>query len=152
MQKRNSTVYNYSPYTVGKLYPARPQIIMQGRWLEELGFLIGEKVTLSCEEGRIVIEKASAFTNAPQNMGEGMVAETGSYSYGEGQERMADLKTALSKTFALESEIKTLFAAAAFDGYDDLSALSIDDTDSDQLFLLDELQEIMVKLVVSSNL
>ena len=84
MQKRNLTIYNYSPYTVGKLYPARPQIIIQGRWLEDLGFLIGEKVTLSCEEGRIVIEKASAFANVPQNNAEGMVAETGSYSYGEG--------------------------------------------------------------------
>lgn len=60
---------------------------------------------------------------------------------------MADLKTALLKTFALESEINTLFAAAAFDGYDDLSALPIDDTDSDQLFLFDELQAIMIKLL-----
>ncbi len=44
MQKRNLTVYNYSPYTVGKLYPARPQIIIQGRWLEDLGFLIGKRL------------------------------------------------------------------------------------------------------------
>ena len=60
---------------------------------------------------------------------------------------MADLKTVLSKTFAMESEIKALFWVATFDGYDELSNLPIDDADSDQLFLLDELQAIMIKLL-----
>ena len=60
---------------------------------------------------------------------------------------MADLKTTLSKTFALESEIKSLLSAAAFDGYDELCRLPIDETDSDQLFLRDELQAIMMKLL-----
>lgn len=84
MQKRNLTVYNYSPYIVGKVYPSRPQIIIQGRWLENLGFSIGEKVTLSCEEGRIIIEKASAFTAIPETNTISMVAEADHFSYGEG--------------------------------------------------------------------
>lgn len=76
MQKRNLTVYNYTPYIVGKVYSSRPQIIIQGRWLEDLGFSIGEKVTLSCEEGRIIIEKASAFANVQEPALISMVAET----------------------------------------------------------------------------
>ncbi len=64
---------------------------------------------------------------------------------------MADLKTTLSKTFALESEIKALFSAAAFDDYYELSGLHINSTDSDQLFLLDELQVIMAKLLEVKN-
>lgn len=64
---------------------------------------------------------------------------------------MADLKTTLFKTFALESEIKALLSAAAFDGYDELSGLHIDETDSDQLFLRNELQAIMMKFLEVKN-
>lgn len=64
---------------------------------------------------------------------------------------MADLKTALSKTFALESEIETLFRVSTFDRYDDLSGLDIDRTDSDQLFVLDQMQAIMTNLLEAKN-
>ena len=64
---------------------------------------------------------------------------------------MADLKTALSKTFALESKIETLFGVSTFDRYDDLSDLDIDRTDSDQLFLLDQLQAIIMNLWEAKN-
>ena len=83
MKKRNLTVYCYSPYTIGKTYPSRPQIIIQGRWLADLGFSIGEKVTLTCEEDRIVIEKASASMDTQENKEIGMVAEPDN-PYGRG--------------------------------------------------------------------
>lgn len=83
MQKRNLTIYNYTPYIVDKVYPSRPQIIIQDRWLENLGVSIGEKVTLTCEEGRIIIEKTSAFTAMPENNTISMVAEADHFSYGE---------------------------------------------------------------------
>lgn len=35
----------------------RSQIILQGKWLESLGFSIGDKVIVDCQLDRIVIEK-----------------------------------------------------------------------------------------------
>lgn len=32
-----------------------PQIVLQGKWLQGLGFSIGDKVTITCEQDRIVI-------------------------------------------------------------------------------------------------
>lgn len=53
MSKRTLTVYAGS----GKGYSYISQIILQGKWLETLGFSIGDKVTVDCQLGRIVIEK-----------------------------------------------------------------------------------------------
>ena len=52
MSKRTLTVYAGS----GKGYSYISQIILQGKWLETLGFSIGDKVTVDCQLGRIVIE------------------------------------------------------------------------------------------------
>lgn len=32
-----------------------PQIVLQGKWLQGLGFSIGDKVTVTCEQDRIII-------------------------------------------------------------------------------------------------
>ena len=32
-----------------------PQLRLQGRWLEELGFQIGEAVLVKCEDGKLII-------------------------------------------------------------------------------------------------
>lgn len=53
MNKRKLTVYAGS----GKGCSYISQIILQGKWLEALGFSIGDKVTVDCQPGRIVIEK-----------------------------------------------------------------------------------------------
>lgn len=53
MEKRKLTVYAGS----GNKYAYVPQIILQGKWLETIGFSIGDKVTVDCEPDRIVIEK-----------------------------------------------------------------------------------------------
>lgn len=53
MEKRKLTVYAGS----GNKYAYVPQIILQGKWLEAIGFSIGDKVTVNCEPDRIVIEK-----------------------------------------------------------------------------------------------
>ncbi len=34
-----------------------PQIRLEGKWLEQLGFTAGSFVSIQCEEGRLVIEK-----------------------------------------------------------------------------------------------
>lgn len=53
MNKRKLTVYAGS----GKGCSYISQIILQGKWLETLGFSIGDKVIVDCQPGRIVIEK-----------------------------------------------------------------------------------------------
>lgn len=32
-----------------------PQIVLQGKWLQGLGFSIGDKLTITCEQDRIII-------------------------------------------------------------------------------------------------
>ena len=39
----------------GYNYKATPAINLKGKWLEALGFSIGDYVTVSCENGKIVI-------------------------------------------------------------------------------------------------
>lgn len=56
-QPRHYTV-GYVP-NGGKAQPS-PQIKISGKWLEELGFKIGQPVTVTTEQGRVVIE---AVTN-----------------------------------------------------------------------------------------
>lgn len=53
MNKRKLTVYAGS----GKGCSYISQIILQGKWLESLGFSIGDKVIVDCQPNRIVIEK-----------------------------------------------------------------------------------------------
>lgn len=55
MDTRKLTVYAGS----GKNYDPMSKIILQGRWLEDLGFSIGDKVTVACQQGKLVIERAT---------------------------------------------------------------------------------------------
>ena len=50
MQERKLTV-SYTPGD-GKHYP---MIRLQGKWLEEMGFEVGDRVVVMADEGRIVI-------------------------------------------------------------------------------------------------
>ena len=43
-------------------YFSRPWIQLQGKWLEDLGFHIGDKIKVSYEENRIIIEPIIADT------------------------------------------------------------------------------------------
>ena len=49
--KRGSLLYGQSVYL--------PKIQMEGKWLEKLGFHIGDKLTVTYEEGWICITKAA---------------------------------------------------------------------------------------------
>ena len=48
---RSVKIYGMSGYK----HQATPTIMLKGRWLEELGFEIGDYITVSCEDGRIII-------------------------------------------------------------------------------------------------
>lgn len=47
-------VYEQSGYN----YKNTSTIVLKGKWLEELGFTMGDKVSVKCENGRITIIKA----------------------------------------------------------------------------------------------
>lgn len=53
MSKRILTVVGQSAYN----YKEAPTIRLHGRWLEGLGFKVGEKVTVEEEYGRIVVSR-----------------------------------------------------------------------------------------------
>ena len=68
MKERKLTVYRGST----KDYVPVPKITIQGRWLESLGFSIGDKLAVTCEQGRLIIEKNEARY---ESKGIGMAAE-----------------------------------------------------------------------------
>lgn len=53
MAKKNRSVKIYGQS--GYKYQETATIILKGKWLEELGFTIGGYVSISCENGKLVI-------------------------------------------------------------------------------------------------
>ncbi len=53
MQAKELKIYKGS----GRNYTPVPQIIIQGKWLRKLGYFIGDKVAVTVEENRIIVEK-----------------------------------------------------------------------------------------------
>ena len=41
-----------------------PRISLQGQWLEELGFSIGDRLTIVCRQDELVIAKADSKINS----------------------------------------------------------------------------------------
>ena len=54
-KKRSIKVISQS----GHNYKATPTIMLKGQWLKELGFDIGDYVSITCENGKIVITPAT---------------------------------------------------------------------------------------------
>lgn len=50
-KNRSMKVYSQN----GRNYKATPTIILKGQWLEEMGFTIGDYISVSCENGKLVI-------------------------------------------------------------------------------------------------
>ncbi len=48
---RSMKVHEQSGYN----YKATPTIILKGQWLKEMGFEIGDYITVSCEGGKLII-------------------------------------------------------------------------------------------------
>lgn len=53
MENRKLTVYSGTTAA----YNVIPKIILQGHWLNGLGFSIGDKVAVSCQQDKIIIER-----------------------------------------------------------------------------------------------
>ena len=50
-KNRSMKVHAQSGYN----YKATPTIILKGQWLQEMGFEIGDYISVSCENGKLVI-------------------------------------------------------------------------------------------------
>ena len=44
-------------YGRGNYKQAPPQILLQGKWLEQAGFSAGDKITVKCQQGQLIITK-----------------------------------------------------------------------------------------------
>lgn len=53
MEQRKLTVYAGS----GKNYATIPQIILQGQWLGQIGFNVGDKIIVDCQTDKLIITK-----------------------------------------------------------------------------------------------
>lgn len=54
-KSRKMTVYK----TTGTRYQHIPQIKMQGDWLEDAGFSIGDHIQVKCQKNRLIITKSN---------------------------------------------------------------------------------------------
>ena len=70
MKERKLKLYSGS----GKNYTHYPQIIIQGKWLRSLGYFIGDKVTVTQDGNRLIIEKYEDGHGADEEAA--MVAES----------------------------------------------------------------------------
>lgn len=73
-EKREVRIYNGRGNNYGK-----PLLMLQGKWLQELGFMVGDRVTITCQNNKLVIE------NAGEAAAVHMVAEPG-MEYGAKEE------------------------------------------------------------------
>ena len=56
-KKRSIKVYGQSGYK----YQETPTIMLKGMWLKELGFDIGDYISVTCEDGRLVITPEAEY-------------------------------------------------------------------------------------------
>ena len=70
---RNMKVYEQSGYQ----YKATPTIMLKGQWLKEAGFNIGDSITVTCEDGKLIIapREAASYIDAFEERQISMVAE-----------------------------------------------------------------------------
>lgn len=76
-KSRNMKVYEQSGYN----YKSTPTIMLKGQWLKEAGFDCGTSITVTCEDGKLIItpREEISFIDAFEKQQIGMVAEKGEY-------------------------------------------------------------------------
>jgi len=62
MDDRKLTVYNRR----GAFKKSPPQILLQGNWLEQAGFSVGDKITVKCQQGQLIITKNETRTDTEE--------------------------------------------------------------------------------------
>ena len=91
---RSMKVYGMSGYK----YRATPTIQLKGEWLKEIGFDIGDFVSVSCENGRLVITPDAAKAALKEAEAAFMEKETKLL-----QKRFAEEKERLHAQFVAEA-------------------------------------------------
>lgn len=71
-KNRSMKVYSQN----GRNYKATPTIILKGQWLEEMGFSIGDYISVSCENGKLVITPDTERAELEQMKADFMEKET----------------------------------------------------------------------------
>ena len=74
MKQREMTVYRARGTSIGT---NNPLIMLQGKWLRDLGFSTGDRISVTCDGGRLIVEKTGRIRSDPK--GAGMVAEDAEY-------------------------------------------------------------------------
>ena len=76
-KSRNMKVYEQSGYN----YRSTPTIMLKGQWLKEAGFDCGTSITVTCEDGKLIItpREEISFIDAFEKQQISMVAEKGEY-------------------------------------------------------------------------
>lgn len=54
----------YSTRYTGRRYSEVPKIQMEGKWLEAIGFSVGEKIHVDYDDGKIIIRTDKENVNA----------------------------------------------------------------------------------------
>lgn len=76
-KSRNMKVYEQSGYN----YRSTPTIMLKGQWLKEAGFDCGTSITVTCEDGKLIItpREEASYIDAFEKQQSMMVAEKGGY-------------------------------------------------------------------------
>ena len=76
-KNRNMKVYEQSGYN----YKSTPTIMLKGQWLKEAGFDCGTSITVTCEDGKLIItpREEASYIDAFEKQQSMMVAEKGEY-------------------------------------------------------------------------
>ena len=60
MSKNVRTLTVYPMYSM-KSYTTPPRIMLQGKWLQDLGFEVGQKINIAVSKNKIVIERSACY-------------------------------------------------------------------------------------------
>ena len=102
-KKRSIKVYGQSGYK----YRETPTIMLKGMWLKELGFDIGDYISVTCEDGRLVITpdaERAAVANAEKMFMDKGLSNLRKKFQKEKEQLRAQFVAERSAEYALEKE------------------------------------------------
>ena len=99
MAKKNRSVKVYG--MSGYKYRETPTIMLKGNWLKDLGFNIGDYISVTCEDGKLVIEPDAKKAEMKKAEAEFMEKELKKL-----QKRFEAEKEAIHAQYVAEQEVR----------------------------------------------
>ena len=65
MKKREMTVYRARGTSVEV---NNPLIMMQGKWLRDMGFTVGDRISVTLQDGKLVVERTGRMWSDPKGI------------------------------------------------------------------------------------